>query len=338
MKKLLVFLSMILLFLVMNGEKLTVLSELTNPSILKSDGERLFVLDGYKVFVYSMKDYKLLYEFGKRGEGPGELLASSDVPLTMALNGNQLIVNSHNKMVYFQKNGKYIKELKIPFFAFNILPFGENFAVTKFLRKKDGSSTINVNLCDKNLKMVKVIYSSTLLNDQGKGKIAYPLLSTNIWCSDKKLYVFDQLKDFIIDIYDLSGNKIKTIKKDYKKIKIDKAYKKEKLEWFKIQPAFKEAPDRIRDMVYFLDYLPSIDNFSISNQKIFVQTSKIKDGKAEFIILNNNGETEKTLMLPNARIEAIRPSPITNYLFINNNYYYLTDIEEEWELNRIKLN
>ncbi len=333
MKKLMVMLMIIGMGIFLYGEKLTELSELTNPSMIKCDGKQFYILDGYQVFIYSMEDFKMLGQFGKKGEGPGELLTQPDLPLVMEVTADHVILNSFNKVVYFTKMGRYVKEIRIPFLAFQVLEFGNNFVATRFNRASDGSGSLYVDVYDQNMKKIKSLYSTSLLNDQGKGKIAFPLLNVLLRRSGDRLYLVDQLKNFQVEIYNLKGEKIQVIKQDYQKIRIDKAYIKEKTDWMKKQPAFKTAPDRIRRMVYFLDYLPAIDNILLSDEILYLRTSRIQDGKVEFISFDEEGKFKEKKLLPDAKIDAIRPIPITNYFFHGNKYYYLVDVDETWELH-----
>jgi len=245
MKKLILGLIILSLWIQMQSQPVQVLSELVNPSMIDTDGERLFILDGIHVLVYSVKDFRFLKKFGKRGEGPGELMIQPDLPLNMYVYKDRVMVNSFRKLAYFNKEGQFVKETKIPYLVSQIIPLGERLAVTKFNRKSDGSSILSVILTDKNFNPLKTVYSNELLNDQGRGKIAWPLLNIYIQANDDRLFVFDQQLDFQIDIYDHTGKKIREIKKDYDNIKITEAYKNQTLEWMKLQPAIRDFSGQV---------------------------------------------------------------------------------------------
>jgi hypothetical protein len=51
------------------GKKLAVLPEVNRPGFIEIDGEKIFILDGVTVKIYSMKDYRFLTKFGKEGQG-----------------------------------------------------------------------------------------------------------------------------------------------------------------------------------------------------------------------------------------------------------------------------
>jgi len=334
MKKVILYFIVLSMVFTLHSKQIQPLSELIYPSILDCDSESLFVLDGVVVYVYSKKNYQLKTKFGKRGEGPGELITRLDLPASMHVYKDQVILNSFNKLIFYTKEGKFIKEKKIPFLVSQIIPLGENYVVTKFTRRRDGSSLVSVLLMDENWKPISEVYKNELLNDQGRGKIALPLLNIIIRVNRKNLYIVDQQKDFQIEVYDHQAKKLSEIKKEYNKIRITDTYKKEKLAWIKLQPAFKNAPVEIMNMIYFLDYLPVIEYFLVKNDHIYVQTSKTQDTKAEFYILDLSGKIIKKVFLPNARQESIRLSPAAAYTFNSNLYYYLQENEdEEWELH-----
>ncbi|NIM78996.1 MAG: hypothetical protein GTN53_10855 [Candidatus Aminicenantes bacterium] len=315
--------------------KLSVLPELTNPGMMTIDGDELYVLDEVVVYVYSLKDYCLLRKFGKKGEGPGELLPDADLPITMQVLKEQVLVNSFNKLVCFSKTGKMITEKRIPFFVFQIIPFGKNYAVTKFTRYSDGRSKVSVLLFDNEFKEIKTLYETELLNDQGKGKIAFPLITAFIRVSGNQLSVVDQKMEFLIQRFDLEGNRLPPIKKAYQKIKVTDSFKKESMEWLSLQPAFKSAPERARKMIYFPPYLPVIRNLAIKDQKLYVQTYKTRGQLFEFFILDLNGKVLKTVFLPDEKNIKIAPTPTPRYDFKENKFYYLQENvdEETWELH-----
>jgi hypothetical protein len=315
--------------------KLPVLTGLINPSMMVIDGDELYVLDEVVVYVYSLKDYRLLRKFGKKGEGPGELLTNPDLPVTMQVLDEHVLLNSFNKLIWFSKTGEMIKEIRIPFLVFQIIPFGKNYVVTKFFRHSSGKSQLNVLLLDRKFKEIKILHETELLNDQVKEKIAFPFITAFIRVSGNRLWVVDQKTDFIIRRFDMEGNRLTPIKNAYQKIKVTESFKKESMEWLKIQPAFKSSPQRVKKMVYFLPYLPVIRNLSIKHEKIYVQTFKTRGQLFEFFILDLNGKVLKTVFLPDEKNIKISPTPTPRYDFKDNKFYYLqenTD-EETWELH-----
>ena len=209
MRKILFLILMILIIFTSFGfsEKLSVLAELTNPAMIAIDGEELYVLDDVEVYVYSLQNYAFLRKFGKKGEGPGELLPQPDLPLMMQVRKEDVLLYSFNKMIHFSKTGEMIQEKRIPFVVtFQIIPFGKNYAVTKFARSNQGESQVSVLLFNAEFKELKKLYETELLNDFRKGKIAFPFVNVYIQCSGHQLFLLDQKQEFEIQRFDLEGN------------------------------------------------------------------------------------------------------------------------------------
>jgi hypothetical protein len=317
------------------AKKLTVLEELTNPAMMEIDGNELFVLDDVEVHVYSLQDNRFLRKFGKKGEGPGELLPQPDVPVIMKIYSDYILLYVTNKMIYYSKTGEVIKEKRIPFVTFQILSFGKNYAATKFTRSNQGGSQVTVMILNDEFKELKKLYETELLNDFRKGKIAFPFMDIFLQCTTDQLFIVDQKSELEVLRFDLDGNQLTPIKHSYQRIKVTEEYKKRSWDWLIMQPAFKTAPDEVKRMLYFLEYLPVIRYFHISDNKIYIQTYKTKKALSQFFIMDQKGSILKTVFLPGADKERLRPTPALTYAFKDNKYYYLVDKpdEEEWELH-----
>lgn len=336
MKKIACLILLLVLVFPVFSEQLAVLPELTRPSMMEISGDELFVLDGMEVLVYSLTDFKFLRKFGKQGEGPGELMFNPELPLCMLFDKEHVVLNSFNKMIHFTKAGKMVKEVKLPPITMQAIPFGENYAVTKFTRNTEGEGSIDVILLDGEMKELKTLTTTKLLNSFKKRQIAVPFMSVFIRSASDKLYAFAHQKGLHIDVFDLDGKPLKPVEHAYEKIKVTEPYKKKTFEWLKAQPAFKNVPEELKKMIFFPEYLPVLQHFMVKEGKIYIETTRTEKGKAEFIILDLDGKLLKRNFLPDNTIETIRGTPAANYTFAGDKYYYLVDNadEEEWELHR----
>ena len=73
--KYIIILIIILLFLspAFAGQ-LKELPEIFNPSSISINDQYIYIVQDVNVFVYSLKDFKLVTKFGKAGEGPQEFM------------------------------------------------------------------------------------------------------------------------------------------------------------------------------------------------------------------------------------------------------------------------
>ncbi len=60
------------------AKKVVTLSGILAPSDIKIDEERIYITQHEEIYIYSLKDYRLIKKFGRKGEGPGEFKLSDD--------------------------------------------------------------------------------------------------------------------------------------------------------------------------------------------------------------------------------------------------------------------
>jgi hypothetical protein len=332
-KKVSVVLTLLLSLCLSHGfaGKLAALPQLNNPISIEIDEDELYVLDEVVVYVYSLKDYRLLRKFGKKGEGQGQLMPNSEVPVVMNIANGNVFLNSQIKMIQFSKKGEIIKEQRIPF-SFQTIPFGENYVSIKISTMHTVNS-FNVILYDPDFKQLKLLYSRERIPLSRRGKLSLPPELIIVRSSKDKLFVFDQKNGFVIDTFDLRGNRVNHIKMDYQRIKMTESFKKTAEVWFRAQPTFHMATEELREMIYFPDYLPVMRNFILKNQKLYIRTYKTQGNSSEFIVLDFNGKLIKQTFLPDYEISPVQLNSSNIFTFFNEKYYYLTKMGSGWEIH-----
>jgi hypothetical protein len=333
--KIIVFLLLVLGVSQGFAENVTVLDEITNPEMIKVAGDNLYVLEGPVVHIYSLKENKLLHSFGKRGEGPGELMLNPQFATTLHAEGDNVIVTTFNKMIYFSKEGKLIKEITFKNIALQIVPFGKNIAVTRLLFGQGGRSQLAVKLYDTKLKELKTLYVAEYKNRQKLEKVEVPPLFLLVKQVGGKLFVVDQKKGFEIHVFDKTGKELPLIKQNYAAIKYPESYKKKIMDWMRMEPRFKAIPVEVKKMFYFPENLPTIRNLMVDDSKLYVQTYKMADDKSEIFVMDPQGKVLKKTMVHDATRFNIKFNPFNLFCFANGKYYYLNENfdDEEWELH-----
>jgi hypothetical protein len=76
---------------------------LINPESIAIDGAKAFITEKASVYIFSLKDFKLLNKFGRRGEGPAEFKATPGIALKLYVQPNYLLINSMGKISIFSK-------------------------------------------------------------------------------------------------------------------------------------------------------------------------------------------------------------------------------------------
>lgn len=326
--KFIFFFFLILAVFSLNARRVAFLSEISYPRMIKVDNSRLYVSDQCSVFVYSLKNYKLINRLGRKGEGPGEFLLKPAIHVLE----NKLLLSTMRKICYFSKTGEYLEEKRNPDMLNEVYQVGKFFAVVKWDFKQTGT-IFSILIYNDQLKASKLLYQTPL--------VPHPLPNDPVHlvsprfkliCHKDRIYVIPKSKDFYIEVYDAQGKKISIIKRDYDHIKITDQHKQKLKKAFWSIPAVKKRISKHKKRDYiFPEYFHAISDFYISDNTLYIKTFFIKNEKEEYILLNLDGKYLKKVYLP----EAAR-----NYFaFKNNRFHYITENidEEAWELHIVDI-
>jgi hypothetical protein len=180
MNKLIILFIFIMIFLLMlsttilYSHKLADLADLAKPVMMATDSSKLYILDGVKAYIYSMKDFRLLGTLGKKGNGPGEFNPTFADRIQLHLHDGNILLNTWNKMAWFSQEGMLIREKKFPFLVIQIVPLDQNFAVTRFFPGQDGRNQLRVKLMDEQLKAIKTLYTREDISFRKSQKLDCP--------------------------------------------------------------------------------------------------------------------------------------------------------------------
>lgn len=332
MKRCLMLLILFMFSMVTFAEKLAALPEIYRPFHLSVDDQHFYITEDTTIFIFSLKDFTLIKKFGKMGEGPREFRRTQAGSGIMTFpQTDSLVVNSLGKVSFYTKEGNFIKEMKSPLGG-QVMgmyqPIGKQFAGLGISRGENQSIDLAINLFDANLKKVKQIHKQPFFQ---QGRMTFPIIPPVFYVSDNKIITGGQ-KEFAINILDANGNKVTTITREYKLLKVTEDYKKGVFDSFKTNPDTKQFYEVFKNIIKFSDYFPAIQIFFVDNQKVYIQTYLKKDDTYEFFIYNFNGQFLKRLFLPVAYLDGLRPCP--TYIKDNKLYQVIeNEEEEEWELH-----
>ncbi len=340
MKKIHLALLLLLFTNVVFATKIVPLPEILKPDIIKVDDHDMVIAEGASISIYSLKDFKRVKKFGKEGEGPQEFKIFMGFGMDINIYPEYILVNSIGKISYFTRKGEFIKEKKMS--AFNRMSsFQKKFVGTSMqLGDSRGPQMAFILYNDKGEK-IKEICTHKLPILKGKGGTTLiDLLSSSqvnpqFQTSHDRIFIGGK-KRFEIDIYDQEGNFLKSIKRDYNKQKLTTNDKNKLFEAYKENPIYKRFWESIKSAIIIPDYFPEYKTFLVSNQKVYVQTFKRKEGKTEFLIFDLDGKYLKTSFLP-----LVYQDIMTPYLYSINGgkiYQLAENEDEEWELRISDIN
>lgn len=310
--------------------KIADLPEVMQPVDIHVYGNRLYIGENYLIHIYSLKDFKQIKQFGRKGDGPGEFKFNARLNVFP----DKLAVNTRGALIYFTHDGELIKMFRTKPEIHSLLPVGSHFAASVY---ENGTSQ-KIKLYDKNLKLLMTVYEGSM------GQASY-------WHSDakkidvmmvkdfmderiynNKIIIGDTSKGFYFSVFDSSGKKLLDVKKDFKPIEIPDTFKQEQIRLQQEKPGW----DRIKDKVNlrFPQYFPAYRMMKISGNKIyFVTYEKSKSyGKSmdKVIITDLEG---------NLLGSASAPSDVWMFCISEDQLYWLYENEEEeiWELHSISV-
>lgn len=331
MIKHIIILILIILVFCFSGfaERVAVLPELMKPRIMAVDDTQLYVTEEASVFIYSLKDFKLVKKFGSAGQGPQEFFIVPTVPLTIDVQTDQIIAVSIRKVSYFTKEGEFIKEVKMKSMAYFLQPMGDRFLGLSEI-VEEGVVYQTINIYDLEINKLKEIYR-VKKNFQKPGSGTRVLEKTFTYQAYEDKILLPGEDDAIIDVFDNEMKKLFSIHLDQGKRKVDQKFKDTVIERLKTDPTTKDIFPILKPII-FPDYFPTIAAFFVDDGTIYVMTWKIENSINEFFTYDMNGKFKKHLMIPIQYETELQPYPIT----INKEkLYQIVENEEEevWEFH-----
>ncbi len=321
------------------------LPEVMKPYNIKIAGSELYVMEDYNVSVYSLKDLKLIRKFGKKGEGPGEIQILPSYSNKLDVYPDYILVETPLKLIYFKKEGTFLKEIKKKSYLYLItLPVGKNFVINKALLDRERKIAYScICLFDPKMNEIKELYRQKH-PQQGftpplelDMTLDLPLFEV----ADDKIFIEESPEGFIIDVFDSKGSKLYRIKKEFEKIKISDDRKDEMFKRFIENPAIKAQGgwEQVKNRVKLIypDTFPAIKGIAVSGNKLYVQTHKRKDNKEEYVIMDLKGKVLKKVYIHRFENVTLNGEIFGTKLhtIYNDKLYYLmeNEDEEEWGLH-----
>lgn len=313
------------------GEKIIPLPHLLKPKKIAADNHRFYVIDGIKIYIYSLKDFSLIKKFGEEGEGPGKFKGEV---FGISFKDGQIIVNSAGRITYLTEDGKYIKEKNavLPR-AGGYIPVGDHFVGLQVAG--DGKRIYKIiNIFDANLGKIKEIFR--IEDDLKVGKELKAFIEPQGYDvqDDKIIVTFNN--EFLITLFNEKGEKLLTIKEEYERLKVADEQKKAVDFFYRTDPYYKQYYNRIKRILTFPTHLPAIRYIFCADKKIYAQTYKKEKGQTELFIFDMKGNLLKKVFIPFIEKEFAYNDmslPFHHTVRYGKLYQLVENEDEEWELH-----
>lgn len=333
MKKLSVFILLLLFTTVIFATKVVTLSDLSRPFFLKADDSRLYITDGPTVSIYSLTDFLPIKKFGREGEGPQEFQVTNrnarGVMISITGEG-ELLVNSVNKVSFFTVDGEFLSETRTNNTGLRFQAIGNNKYVGEGFTTEDNYGYSIRNLYDADFIRGKELYRRKSFMQAKGGLNPFYSISPIVEVYENKIFINGS--DNEIYVFDNNGKKLNTITFEYEKSKVTRKDKKRIIHWYRNYLHMKKNYHLVKGRFEFPEYLPAIRLFSVADGKIYILTYKKKDNTSEFVILDVKGNFLEKKMVPFVEKDERVWCP---YAIKNDTLYQLIeDVQkQEWVLH-----
>lgn len=260
---------------------------LSQVSTFVVDGEGgVFALDfkEQKIKVFD-KAGKFVRQMGKPGQGPGELGMATGIQL---MADNTLVVEdaTNRRLALFKPTGEFLKNISIAGMTglVNILMDGKGNAIGREIAVVEGTSKMffEIKKFDPNLKPLftldKIEFRVPLPGSGTKINIL-DMISAYQFSPAGNIY-YGRNADYEIKVYGPDGKPVRTIQKDYDRVKVTQADIDEMLERMPIA-----VPDvNIKEMFTFPEYFPPFQGFILDDLgRLYVRTFTKGKAKGEYV-------------------------------------------------------
>jgi hypothetical protein len=226
------------------------------------------------------KDGNFVRSFCRNGEGPGELQMTASY-LRINNQDEIIITETYTGLLFFNADGDFITETRfsekvtygmaaIPINNSNyLIVWGDASPTDEFLFQRP------LSLFSSEFEEIKRLGSFNVPNYQkGKRVDATSLFAFSL--SKEHIFVGDNNKEYEICAYDLKGNLVRKIRKEYKKVPLSREY---------IEEYTKSLNNQRKKMTDFPESFPPYQAFFVDDKsRLFVMTYEKKEDSGEYVI------------------------------------------------------
>jgi len=314
------------------------------PHTLMVQGDKVYVLEECTIYVFSLKDLTLLSRFGQEGEGPGELKKSSFYTNSFYILDDEVFVDSIDKILYFSKEGKFLRERKKKgVLVTRMVPIRDHFVVMDLDRKNGKKEYITISVLNSDMNKIREIYRQKSPVQIDSTFMVPDAPHFCVW--QDKIFVEDSIRGFVIHVFDSFGKKLYEINRPFMKVEVTKRDKEDIFSIYKSEPVVKQIGfENLKKRVNFIfpKFYPAVQDIRIFNSRICVKTFGKKAGKEEYILMDSLGKRFYKIYMPKVKkanfLALLNGVELPLYSIDQNKFYFLEENEDEdWELKFISI-
>ena len=317
--------------------EVVLLPDILNPETIVVDQDRVLITEFPHVYIYSLKDFKLIKKFGKEGEGPQEFSGYVNVQPHPDKPG-YIVANSRMKVSFFTDKGEFVKEIrsKAGIFGSRYTPLGENYTAYGVAMDKD-IVLRKIDIYNSNLEKVKEVarWVRAMQLPKSLKPLDTDMEGGEFRIFDKKIFLL--LRDEgTIEVFDHNGKTLLKIAHKYDRVPVTADDIKRYNHFYETDNISREFYKNNKALFKYPSNFPAARSMRVTDNKIYILTNKREEGKNEFVILDTGGKFLKKIMatFKNVNLRVPYPFAISNGIL----YQLVENEDEEWELHIHELN
>ena len=353
MKKIVLMVLFFILFLVLavQAEKVGELTDLARPQGMIVKQNRLYVIEGARLFSYRLPSLHLVKTFGKEGEGPGELQTHALLPNRIVPCSSGLMVEGLVKIMLVSPDLELIREIRkrgVAYQLYRLKPFGQGFVGVRMVIENP-KIFLTLTLFDGEMKVVKDLYRQETVDRDKEVIMVRDTIHYQV--HSDRLYVEESEGGFRIGVYSGKGERIKRIKHERPGRKLTGADRDAILEDLRADNMISRIIKSQGGWVNFKkqatftfpETFPAIKDLLVDGDKLYVLTFHHRESREEWVVLDLNGRVLGVAYLPKPRQSSftLRSLGRENRFFAiaDSTFYYLMEDDENevWALHREKI-
>jgi hypothetical protein len=310
--------------------KIISLPALKKAETLTVDDNQLYITEQATVYIYSLQDFKLIKTFGRSGEGPAEFKITTYRGLFLLFRKDYLVVDSYGRLSFFTRDGQFKAEFKTYPSIGRYVFLGDRLVGLGF-KQYEKANYFTFTLYDTKANTSKEFYRYP--HPYQPGHPYNPLETTRMpayVAHNHKLYL--RGKKNTILVFAETGEPLPSLHFPCREVEFTPRHRDYYINWYKTDPKFKPIYERDKRWIQFPAYFPVIRDFSIANEKIYILTYEVREGKNRLLVLNLDGKLLQDVFIPLQEENAFRLFP---YTVKDGMLYQVAENEdsEAWELH-----
>jgi 6-bladed beta-propeller len=242
---------------------------LKEPDLVEVDSKGdIFVVEKFpasEYFIYKFgADGRFSMKFGRKGQGPGEIQGIWDLILDKS---DHILVSdpSVNKIVEFDTEGRFIKEIKVKPGLREVLPLANGYYLARRNPWKDADANgMYLSLFSPSYEETKTLDFYDM-SDLAPGKKQPGIIVPFYWrVASDRIYVGNGRRGYDIWVFDLNGNLLRKIRKDFNPVTYPEEFRKQTEKIAAAQPGLN---------LFALKNTPPFNSFFVDEaERLFVMT------------------------------------------------------------------